>query len=110
MKRFSQVCGYSIEPIIGQTRYAFALSNLMDFQDLVELATRGGCTGNVLVFYDLSSGAVFAPFEPEKMWCIVRRFMQRGRFIFCGEITITKRCHLCVICPDKWLRLKPSWI
>lgn len=66
MKRFSQVCGYSIEPIIGQTRYAFALSNMMDFQDLVELATRGGCTGNVLVFYDLSSGAVFAPFEPEK--------------------------------------------
>ncbi|MBL7575893.1 hypothetical protein SAMN00017477_1881 [Peptoniphilus asaccharolyticus DSM 20463] len=63
IKQFKKVMGINIEKIIGQDRFAFAISDMTDFYDLIEWAKYGGYQGSTIIFYDFETGDVYEPFE-----------------------------------------------
>lgn len=66
IKRFDNVEGIGIEEINGQNRLAFALSDTVDFYDLIELSEHGGYRGSVISFYDFTNWNVYIPFKKKK--------------------------------------------
>lgn len=66
IKRFNQVRGKYIEKIIGQERYAYAISDKTDFHDLIEWAKRGGYPGSTIIFYDFENGKTYEPFKKKR--------------------------------------------
>ena len=59
IKRFDRIEGRYIEKIYGQDRLAYAHTDTSDLYDLVEWAERGGYSGSVILFYDLTIGTVY---------------------------------------------------
>ena len=63
LTRFKKVEGIALNPIRGQDRLAFALSDHTDTYDLIAWNELGGYKGMTISFYDLKSGEVYKPFE-----------------------------------------------
>ena len=66
IKRFQKVQGMCITEIAGQRRFAYAMSDMEDFFDMIEWAKRGGYQGAVILFYDLTNGKVHEHFSKKQ--------------------------------------------
>lgn len=63
IKKFDGIEGTGIEKIEGQERFAYARSDMMDFYEFMELMEYGSYQGNILRFYDFTTGKVYCPFD-----------------------------------------------
>ncbi len=93
IKRFRKISGHYIEPISGQDRLAFAMSDSTDFYDLIEWSRHGGYQGSVIEFFDFKTGDVFTPFEKKRDVVYGKPVYRRGSYFFLqgdyGEDRIT---------------------
>jgi len=63
LTRFKTVEGIALNPIRGQDRLAYALSDHTDTYDLIAWNELGGYKGMTISFYDLKSREIYKPFE-----------------------------------------------
>lgn len=64
--RFQAVSGTFVEPIPGQSRIGYSMSDTADFYDMVEWSKKGGFRGSTLSFYDYDNGRVYQPFAKQR--------------------------------------------
>ena len=55
--------GFYVEPISGQTRFAFAKDEFEDFNDMEEYLNHKDYRGLKLYFYDYDTAKIYSPFE-----------------------------------------------
>ena len=82
IKRFDRIEGRYIEKIYGQDRLAYAHTDTSDLYDLVEWAERGGYSGSVILFYDLTNGTVYQPFRKRKNVAYTNPVYADGKYWF----------------------------
>lgn len=66
MKHFKQTFGKYIEYLSGQDRFAFALTEHIDFFMVDDWLKQGGHPGNQLIIYDFVKEELYMPFEQER--------------------------------------------
>lgn len=103
IKRFKEVAGDYIEKIIGQDRFAFSVSDTIDFYDMIELSKAGGYQGAVIKFFDFESGDVYKPFEKKRNVVYSKPFYINGFFYFLQGDYSEKRINLYRYMPGKIL-------
>ncbi len=92
--RLDEICGKTPTIIPGQGKIAFAKSSTEDFYDMESWLERGGFRGDVIRFYDLSTGRIRCPFSQERNVVYGRPLYSEGYFYFLqgdfsrGKITL----------------------
>lgn len=94
--RFEVVSGTYIEEITGQSRIGYAMSDTVDFFDMVDLAQKGEYNGSIISFYDYANGKIYRPFQKRRNVLYGKPVYLQGRFWFLqgdyntGKITLLK--------------------
>ena len=65
IKKFDILTGQAVEPIEGQTRLGYALSDTMDFYEMAEFEGRD-YQGSIIYFFDYENSKVWVPFQRER--------------------------------------------
>ena len=84
IKRFKEIEGIALNPIRGQDRLAYALSDHTDTYDLIAFNEHGGYKGMTISFYDLKGGEIYKPFSLKRNVIYTRPEYIDGRYWFIG--------------------------
>lgn len=63
---FEVVSGRCIEEIPRQSHIGYAMSDTMDFYDMIEGSKKDGYQGSTISFYDYDNGKVYEPFQKQR--------------------------------------------
>lgn len=93
---FEVVSGRCIEEIPGQSRIGYAMSDTMDFYDMIEGSKKDGYQGSTISFYDYDNGKVYEPFQKQRNVLYGKTVYLKDSFWFLqgdfnsGKITLFK--------------------
>lgn len=83
IKRFSNIEGYDVSNIDGQSRFDYALSDFEDLYEIPEIIDHNGYyRGSTINFYDFETGDVHIPFDHKKNVAYTHPVFYNGTFYF----------------------------
>lgn len=85
--RFQAVSGTFVEPIPGQSRIGYSMSDTADFYDMVEWSKKGGFGAPPFRSMTMITAGCISRLQSEEMCCMEFRLICRACFGFCRETT-----------------------